>query len=96
MKIRYLSIAELELDSAIAYYESQEPGLGIRFYTEIRNSEDRILAFPRAWMPLSENTRRCRTKVFPYGLIYQIKETEILVVAVAHLYKKPGYWQDRV
>ena len=31
MKIRYLSIAELELDSAIAYYESQEPGLGIRF-----------------------------------------------------------------
>ncbi len=42
MRIRYLSIAELELDSAIAYYESQETGLGIRFYAEIRNTEDRI------------------------------------------------------
>jgi hypothetical protein len=28
MRVRYLSIAEIELDSAITYYESQELGLG--------------------------------------------------------------------
>ena len=91
MIIRYLSIAELELDSAIAYYESQEIGLGIRFYAEIRNTEDRILLFPEAWYPLSENTKRCRTKVFPYGLIYQICDKEIVVIAVANLHKNPDY-----
>ncbi len=94
MRVRYLSIAEIELDSAITYYESQEPGLGIRFYAEIKNTVDRIIAFPEAWYPLSENTRRCRTKIFPFGVIYQIRKDEILILAVAHLHKKPDYWKD--
>lgn len=85
MRVRYLSIAEIELDSAITYYERQESGLGIRFYTEIKNTVDRIIAYPEAWYSLSENTRRCRTKIFPYGVIYQIRKDEILILAVAHL-----------
>ncbi len=96
MRVRYLSIAELELESAIAYYEEQEIGLGIRFYTEIKNTVDRIIAFPEAWFLLSENLRRCRTKVFPYGIIYQIREDEILIIAIALLHKHLEYWKDRI
>ena len=31
----------------------------------------------------------------PYGIIYQARENYILIVAVAHLHRKPGYWKDR-
>ena len=96
MKVHYLSVAEAELDSAILYYEQQETGLGIRFFTEVRNTIDRIVAFSNAWYPISQNTRRCRTKVFPYGIIYQIREDHILIIAVAHLHRKPEYWKKRV
>lgn len=48
MRVRYLSVAELELDSAIAYYEEQELGLGVRFYAEIKNTVNRIISFPEA------------------------------------------------
>jgi hypothetical protein len=56
----------------------------------------RIEAHPDAWQPLSANTRRCRTRKFPYGVIYQNRAGEILIVAVAHLHRKPGHWSDRV
>ena len=96
MKVRYLSVAEIELDEAYAYYEKQEIGLGLRFYTELRNTVDRIIAYPEAWSLISGEIRKCRTKVFPYGVIYQFQKEEILIVAIAHLHRKPEYWRDRL
>lgn len=96
MNVRYLSLAEEELGKAIEYYEDKEVGLGLRFYAEYRAALARILAYPDAWYPLSEKTRRCRTKVFPLGIIYQVRSDGILIIAVSELHQKPKYWKDRV
>ena len=96
MTLRYLSVALRELEDAIQYYEDADPGLGLRFYSEVRNAIERIKLFPEAWQPISKRTRQCRTKVFPFGIIYSIRGDEIVVVAVAHLKRRPGYWKDRV
>ena len=96
MKIRFLEIAQFELDDAIEYFNYEAPGLGNAFLTEVLNALDRIIKFPEAWYPCSKRTRRCLTRRFPYGIIYQIRENEILVVAIAHLHRKPGYWKDRI
>lgn len=96
MIVRYLSAAEEELEHAIIHYEAMEAGLGLRFYAEVKNTVDRILSYPEAWYQVSENARRCRTKVFPYGIIYQLREKEILIVAVAELHREPNYWKERI
>jgi len=96
VNVSYLSIAEEELGKAIEYYEEKEVGLGLRFYAEYRAALERILAYPDAWYALSGNTRRCRTKVFPFGIIYQLRNDGILIVAVSELHQKPGYWKDRI
>jgi plasmid stabilization system protein ParE len=96
MKIRFLEVAQVELDDAIEYYNYEAPGLGNEFLAEVLNALDRIGKFPEAWRPCSRRTRRCQTRRFPYGIIYQIRETEILVVAIANLHRKPDYWQDRI
>ncbi len=96
MRIRFLEIAQIELDEAIHYYNSEVPGLGQDFLSEVLNALDRIGKFPEAWHLCSERTRRCQTRRFSYGIIYQIRQDEILVVAVASLHKKPGYWKDRL
>ncbi len=96
MKIVFLEEAEYELDQAIAYYEFQSPGLGQQFLQEVLNALDRISGFPHAWHPLSENTRRCQMARFPYGLIYSILESEIVIVSVANLHREPGHWKDRM
>lgn len=94
MRIRFLEIAQIELDDAIEYYNYEVPGLGEAFLTEVLNTLDRIGKYPEAWQPSSKRTRRCQTRRFPYGIMYQIRKDEILVVAIANLHRKPDYWKD--
>ena len=96
MRIRFLEIAEIEPDEAIGYYNYEAPGLGDAFLTEVLDTLDRIGKFPEAWHPCSKRTRRCQVRRFPYGIIYQIREKEILVIAVSHLHRRPDYWKDRI
>ena len=65
MTVRFLEIAEIELDQAINWYESQAPGLGNAFLIEVLSAADRIRRFPEAWHPLDEGVRRCRSAAFP-------------------------------
>lgn len=96
MTVRFLAIAEIELDQAIRWYGAQAPGLGDAFLIEVLSAADRIARFPEAWHPLHEGVRRCRLSRFPYGLIYTIDNGDILVLAVAHLHRPPEYWRDRL
>lgn len=96
MRINFLEIAQIELDDAIDYYNYELPSLGDAFLTEVLNALDRIGEYPEAWHPCSKRTRRCQTRRFPYGIIYQLREQEILVVAIANLHRKPDYWKDRI
>ena len=96
MQIRLLEIAQIELDDAIEYYNSESHGLGNELLVEVLHALDRIKNFPKAWPPFTETPRRCQLRRFPYGIIYQILDTEILVIAVANLHRNPDYWKDRI
>lgn len=95
MTVRFLQVVEIELDQAVRWYESQSPGLGEAFLIEVLAAADRILRYPKAWQSLDEGVRRCRLSRFPYGLIYAIEDADIMVLAVAHLHREPGYWRER-
>jgi hypothetical protein len=94
VKARLVSTAEKELQEAIEYYEAAEQGLGAEFLDEVEAALARIEAHPLAWTPLSPRTRRCRTHRFPYGLFYQIRADEILVVSVMDLRREPKRWEE--
>ena len=96
MKYSFHPSAKIELNAAIDYYEECQAGLGIEFAKEIYSAIRRILQFPEAWSRLSENTKRCLSNRFPYGVIYQILDDEILIVAIMQLNREPTYWKDRV
>ena len=93
MKIRFLTPASRDLADAAEYYEKQIPGLGIQFMDEVEAAIDRIMAFPFAWQSLSRRTRRCLLNRFPYGLIYEQRESEIVIVAVGHQHRQPDFWK---
>ena len=96
MTYKFLDIAKIELDEAFEYYETLQIKLGYRFINEVKGSIQRIINFPKAWQQITQNTRRCLVKNFPYGVIYQILDNEILIVAIANLHRKPDYWNDRI
>ena len=96
MNVRLLPAAQSELDEAIHWYAQQAPGLGDSFLVEFLRTIRLIERHPQGWHPLSIDTRRCRLRRFPYGVIYSLDAQGILVVAVAHLHRRPAYWQDRI
>jgi len=92
---RFTSAALTELTQATLYYEHQENGLGTAFLNETEATLKRILQHPTAWQPLSPRTRRCRTHRFPFGLIYQIRTDEILLItSVMDLRRNPARWKQ--
>jgi mRNA-degrading endonuclease RelE of RelBE toxin-antitoxin system len=96
VKTRFLEIADIELAEAIRNYEQERPGLGAEFYDEVNKTLDRIEQMPFAWSRLRKDVRVCRTKRFPYGLVYQIRGDEAVIIAVMHLHRRPAYWRNRI
>mgnify|MGYP005821140051 FL=1 len=88
--------AEQELDQAVRYYEERSSGLGLEFAEEVYAAIARIIAYPKAWTRLSKHTRRCLVNRLPFGVIFQVKDSVLRVIAVANLNRKPGYWKRRV
>jgi hypothetical protein len=56
----------------------------------------KIRASPERWRILEGNVRRCLTRVFPYAVLYSIETDYVLIIAVMHCRREPGYWRDRL
>ncbi len=78
------------------YYAERDPVLALRFVEAVEDTIRRILESPERWRVLDEDVRRCLTHVFPYGVLYTIEPDFILIVAVMHCSREPGYWKRRV
>ena len=96
MIFKFHPLAVEELNTSIDYYENIYQDLGVEFSKEVYSAIQRILQFPEAWIKISENCRRCLTHRFPYGVIYNIREDEILIVGIMQLNQKPKNWDERI
>ena len=96
MNIRFLNLADHEVDDAVVWYNEQVNGLGREFLDELDRSVRLVKSFPEASTEIEPGIRRCLMARFPYSLIYGIDQQTIVVVAVAHLHREPRYWADRL
>ncbi len=92
----FLPEAEKEMFEAAKYYESQAADLGIDFLSEAERAVGSIAELPLTWPVIEGEMRRRLVGRFPFGILYRIEPDEIVVVAVAHLRRKPGYWKERI
>jgi toxin ParE1/3/4 len=93
--IVFLPEAEEEMVEAARFYETQATGLGADFLMAIRRATEGISKNPRAGRVLRGKVRRRLVRRFPYGLLYRVDPDEIVVMAVMHLRRRPGYWRGR-
>ena len=96
MDVVFLAPAQAELADAVVYYNTQRAGLGNEFAVEVQRTIARIIEYPEAWSLLSRRTRRCPTNRFPYGIIYQVRDATLLIIAVMHLHRAPQTWRSRL
>ena len=100
MRVRVLVQAEEEAEEAARWYEERKEGLGIEFLDSLAQALEAIEENPQQFPRLEtlrtrKNIRRCLLKRFPFAIIFQIRPTESLVLAVAHVRRRPNYWKKR-
>jgi plasmid stabilization system protein ParE len=95
MKVVFASEVRDEVEQARNYYETEVDGLGKAFLSTIKSSIDEIKAYPESSRMIRSPFRRFLTPRFPFGIIYRVEKDTIYIVAVAHLRRKPFYWQHR-
>lgn len=93
---RFLSPAEDEMTEAALFYESTSVGLGNDLLDDVQRAIDRLCEYPYSGELVDTNLRRTLLRHFPFNLIYAIERQSIVIVAVAHHGRAPGYWRSRV
>lgn len=92
---RFHGEARLEFLDSVAYYESIQIGLGARFRQSVEAAVELATSLPFAGSPHKHGTRRVFPKKFPFSIVYLVGKNEIVIFAVAHFKRKPGYWKSR-
>lgn len=97
MKILTSAPAAEELSGAVRWYETRRPGLGGEFLDAVATAFSRIGTHPEIGTVTSEDgrTRRLLVTAFPYQVVYRLRVDEVIIVAIAHLSRRPGYWMRR-
>ena len=97
-RLRNHPAAGRELAKAQQWYDKERTGLGRDLVLEV----DRALAalteghLPTLAHPEIREVRRVMLKRFPYWLVVLERPEEIVLVAVAHMRRRPDYWRRRL
>ena len=89
--------ASAEFAEAVQWYEARRRGLGRELFEAVVESVERLQANPEMGTSISADglTRRLLVARFPYQIVYRLARAEIIVVALAHTKRRPGYWKHR-
>ena len=87
--------AEIDAFEAALWYESERIGLGGEFLGAVREVFGHVERFPNRFPIVSENTRRAMLHRFPFGVFFVVEDDAPTVIAIMHLHRDPGAWEQR-
>ena len=95
MNVRVHPAAREELCLAHIWYKDRSPLSAVAFAHEITDAISCITEAPNRY-PLAEHgTRRFVLQRFPFNIFYRAVASEIVIIAIAHQRRRPGYWHPR-
>jgi plasmid stabilization system protein ParE len=95
LPVDYLPGARRDFDESFDWYAERSPEAAVRFAGAVDAALGAVAAQPERFAAVDEVHRECPVKRFPFRIVYRTAEGSILVVAVAHAKRRPGYWRDR-
>jgi plasmid stabilization system protein ParE len=84
-----------EYAESVQYYMERRVEVAQAFIDAVEDAVYRIRESPTRYIVIDEDVRRCMIRKFPYGILYTIEQDYILILAVMHCSREPGYWKSR-
>jgi plasmid stabilization system protein ParE len=93
--IEYLPGARRDFDESFDWYAKRSARAAIGFVLAVERAIESIVAdsdrFPRTYA----RCRYCLLKRYPFSIVYRVDIDRLVVIAVAHAKRRPGYWRNR-
>jgi plasmid stabilization system protein ParE len=96
MKVRLHPEARAELREARRWYYERSPLSATAFAHVIEHAVSQIAKGPTLYPLADHGTRKLVLQRFPFNIFYRPDEGEVVIVAVAHQKRRPGYWSRRL
>jgi plasmid stabilization system protein ParE len=94
MRHLYHPAAQAELEAEISFCEAERRGAGAHLRDDILTTLKVVAQFPSVGRA-GELGRRIVTQRYHFIIHYELIDDQIVVWAVAHPAREPGYWQTR-
>jgi plasmid stabilization system protein ParE len=85
-----------EARAARNWYARRSVAVAERFMAELDRAIEKISEKPDSWPKYLLGTRCFRLRRFPFLLVYWQTGSSVLILAVAHGKRRPGYWRKRL
>ena len=95
--VRIAGPASEEFTEAVRWYETRRPGLGAELYDAVNATIEGIERQPEIGATTYDDpkSRRILVARFPYHVVYRLEDDEIVILAIAHMKRRPGFWKHR-
>jgi plasmid stabilization system protein ParE len=94
--LRFHPQAEQEYLAALAWYRERSPIAATNFEIAFEQAVKRVEEAPQRWPVYFADFRKYTLRQYPFSMVYQDLPSQIVIFAVAHGRRRPGYWRDRV
>lgn len=84
--------AEHDIEDGFRWYRERNALVADGFRIEVFETIDKIGASPLSRPPDDDGNRHRVLRRFPYSVYYEVVESTVTVLAVAHHRREPNYW----
>ena len=89
LRIEITEDAEQEITEAYLFYDSAQPGIGNLFLNYLEKTFNSISANPNGYKKIATNSRQAIVQKFPFVVIFELIDQQIIILAVFHTSRKP-------
>jgi plasmid stabilization system protein ParE len=94
--VRFHPQAEEEYLRSLVWYRDRSQVAAVNFESAFAQAISKIGDAPQRWPIYFDSFRKYILRQFPFGIIYQDFPSQVMVFAVAHGHRRPGYWMTRI
>jgi plasmid stabilization system protein ParE len=96
-RVRFHPEARIEAQAAATWYRKHSREAARGFTRAMAEGIQSVRERPEAWAPWRRvDVRRCLLRRFPYSIFFVLESDVIVIVAIAHHRRRPGYWIPRL
>jgi hypothetical protein len=94
-KLRYHPLFDCDVREAALWYDHRSAGLGDAFADLVRQCVADVIADPQRFPMSASGCRYSRVSRFPYVVLFDLVDDELLMLGVLHTARSMEKWRER-